>query len=172
VEVHFQPEDPDNQYYLMPCSGLTCVAPLWCVGTTEEQADANMAWTTVKVTLLLGHDFYGPLKPKTGEAKTHGMPKAKAQEKPKAKAKEKPKAKEVKAKKGQPKAEEETADAEADICDEGTQSMLAVPVLVNCKPLRKGDELRLYKPKIIQKKARDVQPINIATLAKRAKTKE
>jgi hypothetical protein len=156
VEVHFEPQDPDNQYYLMPCCGLTCVAPLWCVGTTEEQADANMAWTTVKVTFLLGHDFYGPLKPKVGEAK--------AKEQPKAKAKEKGKA--------APKKEKHKAIVEAAICDEGTQSMLAVPVLVNCKPLLKGDELRVYKLKVEQKKARDVQPINIATLAKRAKTKE
>ncbi len=34
--------------------------------------------------------------------------------------------------------------------------MLAVPVLVNCKPLPKGDEVRVYKPKIYLKKARDV----------------
>jgi hypothetical protein len=215
VEVQFEPADPDHHYYLMPCNGLECVAPLWSVGTTEEKEEANMAWSTVKVQSLQGHDFYGPLKPSArasvragasgvgraagqseasgqseapgnavapglggasgqGEASGQGVgpEKQKGKEKAGGKAKAKPKAK-GKSKDPEPSAEETAlVDIEGDICDEGTLSIVAIPVLVNCRPLRQGDELRVYKPKNDKKKAKEVLPINMAALAKKARTKE
>ena len=47
-----------------------------------------------------------------------------------------------------------------------------IPLLVNSKSLRKGDILLVYKAKADKKKVREAQPINVGTLAKKARAKE
>jgi hypothetical protein len=165
VQVQFEPEDLEQQFFLLPCCGVACVAPLWCVSTTEDKGEANMAWTTVKVTTLQGHDFYGPLQPPTVAASSstsEGI------------GKKAPKAKEPKAKERASKVvgkQPPPVEAQAEIVDEGTQNMIAIPVMVNSRPLNKGDELKVFKEKT-KAKDRGVQPIKVASLAKKAKTKE
>jgi hypothetical protein len=63
LEVRMLPADDTCEHYLLPCAGSDMVAPLWLVNTTEEQMEANLAWTTVQVQVLTGHDFVGPMKP-------------------------------------------------------------------------------------------------------------
>ena len=52
--------------------------------------------------------------------------------------------------------------------DEATEKVVVVPVLINHKPLSKGDELLLYRPRA-EKRIREVEAITIAKLAKKAK---
>jgi hypothetical protein len=166
LEVHFEPEDSQQYFFLLPCCGVACVAPLWCVSTTEDKGKANMAWTTVKVTILQGHDFYGPLQPPTGaSSSSKAGPKEAAKKEVKSKAKAKEKAGKGVGKKSL------SVEGQADIVDEGTQTMIAIPVMVNSRALSKGDELKVFKEKP-KAKDREVQPIKIASLAKKAKTKE
>lgn len=72
--------------------------------------------------------------------------------------------------KGKAKHDEEF-DADAEIGDEGTRTVIVIPVLINSRPLRKGEELKVFKEKA-KAKDREVQPIKITSLAKKAKTKE
>ncbi len=141
------------------------MAPLWCVSTTEDKDKANMAWTTVKGQTLQGPDLEGPLKPRTEAASSstsEGMGKkaAKAKE-PKAKER----ASKVVGKQPPP------LEAQAEIVDEGTQKVIAIPAMVNSRPLNKGDELMVFKDKP-KAKEREVQPLKVSSLAKKAKTKE
>ncbi len=52
--------------------------------------------------------------------------------------------------------------------DEAVEKVAIVPVLINHKPLKKGDELLLYRPRA-EKRIREVEAITIAKLAKKAK---
>jgi hypothetical protein len=178
VEVEFEPAELENQYFLMPCTGSSCCAPLWCVGTTDEPLDANMVWATAKVQMLTGHDFYGAVKPSvgaSGRSGSAGGPSAQA------KTKAKPKAKST-AKRGPAKGKKNALPAElgpgsgdehhSDADDQASEITTVIPLLVNSKSLRKGDILLVYKAKADKKKVREAQPINVGTLAKKARAKE
>ena len=156
---------------MMPCCGLACVAPLWCVSTTEDKGMANMAWTAVKVTTLQGHDFYGPLKPPTGASSSAVAPvtaKGGAKEKSKAKSKS---AKGVGKQKAAETEDEDAGEPVVEIAAEGTHTVFAFPVMVNSRPLDKGVELMVFKTKP-KAKEKEVQPLKVSSLAKKAKTKE
>jgi hypothetical protein len=64
LEVKFMPEDSLYKYYILPSTATDSVAPLWFVGTTPDEEAANMAWSTISVQTILGHDFTGTLKPR------------------------------------------------------------------------------------------------------------
>jgi hypothetical protein len=194
VEVKFVPEDSLHKYYIMPCVGTESVAPLWLVGTTPDEERANMAWSSVKVQCILGHDFTGALKPlgcrpnlpdvaegkpwakAVSQSKAAAVAKGKAAAVPKGKAaavaKGKPWAKAV----SQSKASADTAgDLDSDESeapppvDLATSVQMIVPYLLNIKMLNTGDELLVFKAasSAAPKRARDVEPIRLSDLVKK-----
>ena len=184
-EVVFEPADPDHQYFLMPCCDLERVAPLWCVGSTEDPSEANMGWGTVVVQILMGHDFRGVITPavvasgrigvqdmaaESDSQDAVGTAAGKAKGKPAGKAKGKPKAK-AQAIPADPVLGVIGTDHPGDE-DQATELRAVIPVMLNIKPLRKGDVLLVFKAKAAGKKPREVQPIQAGALAKKAKTKQ
>jgi hypothetical protein len=190
VEVKFVPEDSMHKYYILPCAWDGSVAPLWLVGTTPDEERANMAWSSVTVQCILGHDFTGARKP-TGcrpsspdEAKftpaaeftTAATGKAAVAKAKAAVAKSKAKAakKEVK-QVSESKASADTAgDQDSDEkdapppVDRATSVQMVVPYLLNIKMLSTGDELLAFKAAIsAPKRARDVEPIRLSDLVKK-----
>jgi hypothetical protein len=184
VEVKFVPEDSIHKYYIMPCIGAESVAPLWLVGTTPDQERANMAWSSVSVQCILGHDFTGALKPADCRPTPPAVAKCTTAMKAKAavaKGKTAAKAKAPAAKKGakqasQSKASADTAgDLDSDEneapppVDIATSVQMVVPYLLNIKMLNTGDELLVFKAasSAAPKRALDVQPIRLGDLVKK-----
>jgi hypothetical protein len=56
--------------------------------------------------------------------------------------------------------------------DQATELRAVIPVMINIKPLKKGDVLLVFKAKSAGKKPREIQPIQAGALAKKAKTKQ
>ena len=182
VEVTFVPEDLSNAYFLTPCTGLENVSPLWCVGTTEDEDKANMVWGKYMVQSLMAMDFEGAPRPKlkTNAASSSGGPGeasgpgGSGEAAPKRAAAKKAAAKKSAAKKAAAKQPDAKKDEEAempDADDHAVEAMLHIPVLINRRPVTKGEELLVFKE--VAKRARvatGVAPITITQLnAKRAK---
>ena len=176
------PEDLSNAYFLTPCTGLENVSPLWCVGTTEDEDKANMVWGKYMVQSLMAMDFEGAPRPKlkTNAASSSGGPGeasgpgGSGEAAPKRAAAKKAAAKKSAAKKAAAKQPDAKKDEEAempDADDDAVEAMLHIPVLINRRPVTKGEELLVFKP--VAKRARvatGVAPITITQLnAKRAK---
>jgi hypothetical protein len=184
VEVKFVPEDSIHKYYIMPCIGTESVAPLWLVGTTPDEERANMAWSSVSVQCILGHDFTGALKPAGCRPTSPAVAECQTALKGKAavaKAKTAAKAKATAAKKGAKQASKSkaSADTAGDLdsdeseapppVDLATSAQMIVPYLLNIKMLNTGDELLVFKAasSAAPKRARDVEPIRLSDLVKK-----
>jgi hypothetical protein len=180
VEVLFLPEDLENAYFLTPCTGPENVSPLWFVATTEDHTKANMVWVKYMVQSLMAMDFAGSPMPQLvtkaasgpggpGEASDSGGAAAVAPKRAVAKkaAAKKLAAKKAAAKKVKPLDEAPVPDSD----DDAVETMLHIPVLINRRPVAKGEELLVFK--LIAKRTRaatGVVPITITQLnAKRAK---
>jgi hypothetical protein len=181
VEVSFLPEDPENAYFLTPCTGLENVSPLWCVATTEDEDKANMVWGKYMVQTLMGMDFAGSVMPQlaakaasgsgsSGQAADSGGSASTTAASKKAAAK-KSAAEKAAAKAAAKKAQLKVQASVPDSDDEAAETMLHIPVLINRWRVAKGEELLVFKP--IAKRTRaatGVAPITITQLnAKRAK---
>lgn len=180
VEVTFVPEDTSNAYFLTPCTGLENVSPLWCVGSTEDEDKANMVWAKYMVQSLTAMDFEGSPRPQletkaasgSGGPEEASGPGGAGEAAPKRAAAKKTAAKKSAAKKAPAKKPDAVVEASVpDAEDDAVEAMLHIPVLINRRPVAKGEELLVFKP--ISKRARaatGVAPITITQLnAKRAK---
>jgi hypothetical protein len=195
IEVKFVPEDSLHKYYILPSTATDSVAPLWFVGTTPDEERANMAWSSITVQTVVGHDFTGALKPNgcrpnapdgaegPAEGKKEAKGKAKAAAKTEAKstaaAKKGAKTKAAAKKDAKSKASADTVDDQDSDENEAlppvelaTSVRMVVPYLLNTKKLNRGDELLVFKAaaSAAPKRARDVEPIRLADLLKKSRT--
>ena len=194
IEVKFVPEDSLHKYYILPSTATDSVAPLWFVGTTPDEERANMAWSSITVQTIVGHDFTGALKPNgcrpnapdRAESPAEGKNEAKGQAKAAAKTEAKGTAaakKEAKSKAAAKKDAKSKASADSvgdQDSDENealppvelaTSVRMVMPYLLNTKKLNKGDELLVFKASesAAPKRARDVEPIRLADLVKKTR---
>jgi hypothetical protein len=180
VEVLFVPVNPDASFFLTPCTGLENVSPLWCVATTEDEDKANMVWGKYMVQSLMAMDFAGAQRPQLetkaasssggpGKASGSGGSAATITVAKKGAAKKKAAPNSVTKKQAAKKPLVEASVPDSD--DEAVETMLHIPVLINRRPVAKGEELLVFKP--IAKRIRaatGVAPITITQLnSKRAK---
>ena len=116
VEITLNPRPfQDKLFVIMPSTSTEAVSPLWFVGTTSDEAAANMTWGKFAVQSLVGMGFIG--RPKPAASISSKVPcRAKTGDKPL-----------------------------ADVEDKGLSMIVTIPVLVNSKRSQKGDELLVYK---------------------------
>jgi hypothetical protein len=161
VEAKFVPEDAANKYYVLPVNTAESVAPLWLVGTTPSEEQANMVWGSAQVTSINGHDFTGPVLP--AEARPGRAGKAADDQGQK---KGKGRGKKGKAQKDLP---EQDGGVAAPL-DEATKHIVLVPYLTNSKPLTAGAELLIFKAAAAPAKREErPMPISVGALIKKAR---
>ena len=61
-EVLLNPNTSGMRFFLQPCTSDENVSPLWMIGKTAVEKDANMIWQTMKLTVTQGADYFGKVK--------------------------------------------------------------------------------------------------------------
>ena len=167
VEVILLPSDASMQYFLLPSVGKESVSPLWCVRTTEEKAVSNVEWASFSLTTLCAFTFDGDVKPafhqtaasateEEQDKKKQAASHAAGRRKQNTKASAKPKAKVTPGPRGAKRnALSSGIDANTDAARDGETKRpqdevhsltVRIPVLLNTKVVRAGEELLVWQP--------------------------
>jgi len=159
-EVTFVPADEGFRHFLQPAVSAEAVAPYWLVGHTESPAQANMELQHVVVQGLLAHDYFPQgcvqvTRQPTSIAASSAAPEAEG---------------EKKKRRLTGKTQDEKLDGDEGCASDTPSTWRAkLPILVNCKALRAGDTLLLYRK--ATKKEKAPQPIAVTALTKKATAK-
>ena len=124
------------KFSLAPYFSKEFPCPAWAVRTTEQESDANMEWTTMKVSDVAVAELPLQCKKVIAKASAESSAAAKASPKPAAKA-----------------------SAQSLLRQPvGKEYCLTVPVMVNKRPVKGGDELVVHR---CLKRKPDAEPVPI-----------
>ena len=136
VEVTFRPADTADAYYLLPAASAESVAPMWCVGTTTEETQANMTWAKYVVQALVAPDFVGDVAPVACPG-----PKLRVN------------------------AKKKMAPGASDATDEATETYVSIPVLINTVVVEAGAPLLVHRAAVKREREQGPTPITIKKVA-------
>ena len=150
VTLNTVPEELAKTHVLAPQTLEKNVSPLWFVEATDDASQVNMEWGAYLVTGHLGADYVGAGNVMPVVVKQEAsLPQTIAPQGARSKA-------------GPPtKPPAVTTPPEDRVFD----CTFKVPVLVNCKKVAKGDELRFFRAKV-EKRPRAPEPITISKLSR------